>query len=109
MSYTIATSAEEASTRGYSFFESCLEAGNTYTRDSEEYKNSRAERESMGRQIPKLLDKCGCDMIVLPTNLAMEPADVGGNPVVNVPMGFYPMGTEIRMRNGLVDCGPGIP
>ncbi|KAB8293264.1 hypothetical protein EYC80_007595 [Monilinia laxa] len=109
MSYTIATTTEEASTRGYSFFESCLEAGDTYSRDSEEYKNSRAEREYMGKQIPKLLDKFECDMIVLPTNLAMEPADVGGNPVVNVPMGFYPMGTEISMRNGLVDCGPGIP
>ena len=64
----------------------------------------------MGKQISKLLDKFECDMVVLPTNVAMEPADVGGNPVVNVPMGFYPEGTDvIRKSNGLVDVGPGIP
>ncbi|QSZ31323.1 hypothetical protein DSL72_000886 [Monilinia vaccinii-corymbosi] len=109
ISYTIATPTEEASTRGYSYFESCLRAGKTYSRGSEEYKHSKAERDYMGKQIPKLLDKFGCDMIVLPTNLAMEPADVGGNPVVSVPMGFYPMGMEVSRRNDLVDCGPGIP
>ncbi|ESZ96658.1 hypothetical protein SBOR_2917 [Sclerotinia borealis F-4128] len=110
ISYTLATPAEEASTRGYSFFASCLHAGQTYSRNSEEYLNSKAERENMGKQISKLLDKFECDMILLPTNLAMEPADVGGNPVVSVPMGYYPEGTEvIRKGNGLVDVGPGIP
>ncbi|KAJ8063912.1 hypothetical protein OCU04_007762 [Sclerotinia nivalis] len=109
ISYTIATPAEEASTRGYSFFESCLEAGKTYSPNSEEYKNSKNEREYMGKQIPKLLDKFECDMIVLPTCVAVEPADVGGNPVVSVPMGYYPAGTEISRLNGMVDVGPGIP
>ncbi|KAF7876655.1 hypothetical protein EAF04_001740 [Stromatinia cepivora] len=109
ISYTIATPVEEASTRGYSFFESCLEAGKTYSHNSEGYTYSKAEREYMGKQIPKLLDKFECDMIVLPTCVAVEPADVGGNPVVSVPMGYYPAGKEISRQNGMVDVGPGIP
>ncbi|CAD6443092.1 f36f43c8-6391-4823-9442-09779ff9632e [Sclerotinia trifoliorum] len=109
ISYTITTPAEEASTRGYTFLESCLKAGNTYSPISEEYINSKTEREYMGKQILKLLDKFECDMILLPTCVAVEPADVGGNPVVSVPMGYYPAGTEIMRRNGMVDAGAGIP
>src|SRR5690349_3279230 len=86
ISYTITTPAEEASTRGYTFVESCLKAGNTYSPISEEYINSKTEREYMGKQTLKLLDKFECDMILLPTCVAVEPADVGGNPVVSVPM-----------------------
>lgn len=63
----------------------------------------------MGREIPKLLDKFECDIIVLPTSVAAEPADVGGCPVVSVPMGFYPEGTEVRREGGMVDVGPRIP
>lgn len=63
----------------------------------------------MGKQIPMLLDKFECDMILLPTNLAIEPADVGGNPIVCVPMGYYPPGTEVIEKDGMVDVGPGIP
>lgn len=68
-----------------------------------------AERDHMGRQIPKLLDKFDCDMIVLPTNVAVEPADVEGCPVVSIPMGFYPPETAIVRQNGMVEVGPGIP
>ncbi|TEY85100.1 hypothetical protein BOTCAL_0017g00120 [Botryotinia calthae] len=92
IAYTVATPAEEATKRGLGHFESALEVGKKYTRDSEEYKNSLAERNHMGKQIPKLLDKFECDMIVLPTSVAVEPADVGGCPV-----------------NGMVEVGPGIP
>ncbi|EDN95192.1 hypothetical protein SS1G_11068 [Sclerotinia sclerotiorum 1980 UF-70] len=109
ISYTITTPAEEASTRGYAFLESCLQAGKSYSHNSDEYINSKAEREYMGRQISKLLDKFECDMILLPTCVAVEPADVGGNPVVSVPMGYYPAGTEVTIQNGMVDFGPGIP
>lgn len=109
IAYTIATPAEEAMKRGLGHFESALEVGKNYTKDSEEYKNSLTERNHMGRQIPKLLDKFECDMIVLPTNVAVEPADVGGCPVVSVPMGFYPPGTEIVRQSGMVEVGPGIP
>ncbi|KAM0143944.1 hypothetical protein ACHAP3_001211 [Botrytis cinerea] len=109
IAYTIATPAEEAMKRGLGHFESALEVGKNYTKDSEEYKNSLAERNHMGRQIPKLLDKFECDIIVLPTNVAVEPADVGGCPVVSVPMGFYPPGTEIVRQSGMVEVGPGIP
>ncbi|TGO84337.1 hypothetical protein BPOR_0517g00040 [Botrytis porri] len=109
IAYTTATPAEEATKRGLGHFESALEVGKKYTRDSEEYRNSMAERNHMGRQIPKLLDKFNCDMIVLPTNVAVEPADVGGCPVVSVPMGFYPPETEIVRQNGMVEVGPGIP
>ncbi|KAF7943182.1 hypothetical protein EAE96_011119 [Botrytis aclada] len=108
IAYTIATPAEEATKRGLGHFESALEVGKKYARDSEEYTNSLAETH-MGRQIPKLLDKFDCDMIVLPTNVAVEPADVGGCPVVSVPMGFYPPGTEIVRQDGMVEVGPGIP
>ncbi|KAM0184766.1 hypothetical protein ACHAPC_005676 [Botrytis cinerea] len=109
IAYTIATPAEEAMKRGLGHFESALEVGKNYIKDSEEYKNSLTERNHMGRQIPKLLDKFECDMIVLPTNVAVEPADVGGCPVVSVPMGFYPPGTEIVRQSGMVEVGPGIP
>ncbi|TGO18646.1 hypothetical protein BTUL_0008g00270 [Botrytis tulipae] len=109
ITYTIATPAEEAMKRGLGHFESALEVGKKYARDSEGYRNSMAERNHMGKQIPKLLDKFDCDMIVLPTNVAVEPADVGGCPVVSVPMGFYPPETEIVRQNGMVEVGPGIP
>ncbi|TGO56632.1 hypothetical protein BCON_0075g00220 [Botryotinia convoluta] len=109
IAYTIATPAEEATQRGLGHFESALEVGKKYAKDSEEYKNSSAERNHMGRQIPKLLDKFECDMIALPTNVAVEPADVGGCPVVSVPMGFYPPETEIVRQSEMVEVGPGIP
>ncbi|KAF7920049.1 hypothetical protein EAE99_008170 [Botrytis elliptica] len=109
ITYSIATPAEEATKRGLGHFESALEVGKKYARDSEEYRNSMVERNHMGRQIPKLLDKFDCDMIVLPTNVAVEPADVGGCPVVSVPMGFYPPETEVVRQNGMVEVGPGIP
>ncbi|THV48048.1 hypothetical protein BGAL_0271g00140 [Botrytis galanthina] len=109
IAYTNATPAEEATKRGLGHFESALEVGKKYARDSEEYRNSMAERNRMGRQISKLLDKFDCDSIVLPTNVAVEPADVGGCPVVSVPMGFYPPETEIVKQNGMVEVGPGIP
>ncbi|KAF5876438.1 putative glutamyl-trna amidotransferase subunit a protein [Botrytis fragariae] len=109
IAYTIATPAEEATKRGLGHFESALEVGKKYARASEEYRNSMAERNHMGRQIPKLLDKFNCDMIVLPTNVAVEPADVGGCPVVSVPMGFYPPETKIVRQNRMVEVGPGIP
>ncbi|TGO69869.1 hypothetical protein BOTNAR_0006g00580 [Botryotinia narcissicola] len=107
--YTNATPAEEAIKRGLGHFESALELGEKYAKDSEEYRNSMVERNYMGRQIPKLLDKFDCDLIVLPRNVAVEPADVGGCPVVSVPMGFHPPETEIVRQNGMVEVGPGIP
>ncbi|PQE19304.1 amidase protein [Rutstroemia sp. NJR-2017a BVV2] len=90
--YLKTTPAEEASIRTLEYFE------NYVTID-------------MGKQIPKLLERYSCDVIMLPTKVACEPADVGGNPVVGVPMGYYPEDTEVtrKQSNGLVDIGPGVP
>ncbi|KAM3072192.1 hypothetical protein ACMFMF_007585 [Clarireedia jacksonii] len=109
--YLKTTPEEEADIRNLEYLENYVTIGQQYTRESREYKRSLAQRLDMGKQIPKLLERYSCDIIMLPTNVACEPADVGGNPVVGVPMGYYPEYTEVtrKQSNGLVDVGPGVP
>jgi amidase len=109
--YLKTTPEEEANIRTLEYFENYVTIGQKYTRESEEYKRSLAHRLDVGKQIPKLLERYSCDVIMLPTKVACEPADVGGNPVVGVPMGYYPEDTEVtrKQSNGLVNIGPGVP
>jgi amidase len=102
---------KEADVRTLEYFENYATIGQKYTGESEEYKRSLAQRLGMGKHIPKLLERYSCDIIMLPVKVACEPADVSGNPVVGVPLGYYPEDTEVmrKQSNGLVDIGPGMP
>lgn len=59
------------------------------------------------------LDTSKCRVLISPSgSLTLQKfAAMGGNPAVSVPMGVYPMGTEIEhdKADGLVTVAPGIP
>jgi len=48
------------------------EIGQTFNLDSEEYKTSRSRRLTIGRQIPELLPKHSCDILVAPPGLIQQ-------------------------------------
>ncbi len=85
------------------------ETAQTYSMDSEEFNKSLARRLNIARQIPELLDRSQCDIIVVPS-WTDTTSNVGGCPSVSVPMGQYPDDWPIkRLPNGLVGDGPNIP
>lgn len=60
------------------------------------------------------MDRHDCDLLIAPAaSLTLQAfASMGGNPVITVPMGFYPAGTKVEYdetRGGLVSVAPGIP
>ncbi|KAK0657888.1 amidase signature domain-containing protein [Cercophora newfieldiana] len=60
------------------------------------------------------MDRHGCDVVLAPAgSLDLQAfSSIGGNPVMTVPMGFYPEGTKVERdehRGGLVSVAPGIP
>lgn len=61
------------------------------------------------RGLPDALEEHDLDAVILPTRRASKWAAVVGAPIITVPMGFYPAGTEVKMDCGLVDVGPGVP
>ncbi|KAI0161864.1 amidase [Hypoxylon sp. FL1284] len=56
------------------------------------------------------IERSGVDAVVLPTSQAPERAAVVGAPIVTVPMGVYPDGSEVvRTARGLVYTAPNVP
>ncbi|KAK3356748.1 glutamyl-tRNA amidotransferase subunit A [Lasiosphaeria hispida] len=51
------------------------------------------------------------DVLILPTCVAPMVPALGGYPMISVPLGFYPEGTEVKwnVRHDLVQCAPGLP
>jgi hypothetical protein len=108
--YTIETPDEENEKWGVDEWLACEKAGQKHTPDSDEYHASISRRNHIGRQIPELLAKYGCDILVVPSNVDSS-ANVGGCPTVAVPLGFYPEDTPIQRRKSSqrVTTGPNIP
>ncbi|CAH0024841.1 unnamed protein product [Clonostachys rhizophaga] len=57
------------------------------------------------------LQRNGLDVLVMPTCVAPIMPALGGFPMLSVPLGFYPEGTEIHwnVRHELIDQAPGLP
>ncbi|KAK2770626.1 hypothetical protein FQN53_005410 [Emmonsiellopsis sp. PD_33] len=57
------------------------------------------------------LERDNLDAVILPSSLSPSVPAVVGSPIITVPMGAYPEGTEVRYnpRGNLVDIGPGVP
>jgi amidase len=63
----------------------------------------------LGADIERLLDKTGCDVLAMPTS-ADVPYDLGQNPVISVPLGFYSLERkQSNGRNGMIAKGNNIP
>lgn len=108
--YTVETPDEENEKWGVDDWPACEKAGQRYTTDSDEYRASIALRNHIGGQIPDLLERYECDVLVVPSNVDSS-ANVGGCPTVAVPLGFYPEQTPIQRRKSsqLVTTGSNIP
>ena len=66
------------------------------------------DRQSMGRDVRRLLAKYHCDVIAVPAD-CRNPSDLGQCPTITVPMGFYPRDTKPLHYAGRVEVGPNIP
>ena len=107
--YTRHTPGEQAAQYPMATWEKCEKLAQTYTTESAAYKTSLAYSNRIGRQIPRLLDDTGADLLVVPASLDTS-ANVGGYPTVCVPLGFFPGNHGVRRGvGGLVEEGPGVP
>jgi amidase len=63
--------------------------------------------------LEEAMNRCNYTMLISPAgSLAFQNfAAIGGNPVISVPMGFYPEGTKLKRdkEDGLVAVASGIP
>lgn len=80
-----------------------------YTEESDEFRVSLAKRDHLGKEIERLLDAADSDALVVPGS-GDTPSDLGGNPAVLVPLGFYSKEKPVDIvRDGMVYKGPKIP
>ena len=109
MDYTARTSCEEYARWGMSEWIKVEEAAARYNTSSEAYKRSCDRRLSTARQIPELLDRYNCDLLVV-SGATDTSADIAGCPAISVPMASFPMDYPIeQVRSGMVSKGPNIP
>lgn len=100
---------EMASEYGMMEWEKAEKFAEKYAPDSPEVAASMERRHRMGRQIPQLMDRYNCDLLVL-TGSVDTTAEVGGCPCLSVPLGRYPDDQETQKTEaGHVDVGPNIP
>lgn len=73
------------------------------------YESNRRMAEEDG--IVGALDRYGLDALVMPTFASFRLPAIAGLPVITVPLGFFPAGTELarNSRGDLVNIAPGIP
>ncbi|KAF2702777.1 putative amidase [Pleomassaria siparia CBS 279.74] len=80
-----------------------------YTSESPEFKDAVARMKHLGADIERLLDVTQCDAIVAPTSADL-PFDLGQNPVVTVPLGFYPKDRKVvRALDSMVAKANNVP
>ncbi|KAK0615227.1 amidase signature domain-containing protein [Bombardia bombarda] len=107
--YTAETPTEMATEYGMDMWQQAEKVGQENSPDSAAVKASRERRRHMQNQIPELLDKYSCDLLVLPGATQIT-AELGGCPVLLVPLACYPEGHPVsRNRFGRVETGPGVP
>lgn len=76
---------------------------------SEEFQEAVRRMVEQGSAISKLLDEANCDALVVPTT-ADIPYDLGQNPAIAVPLGFFPSTRKKTTSvNQMISKGPNIP
>ncbi|KAJ8108403.1 hypothetical protein ONZ43_g6436 [Nemania bipapillata] len=79
------------------------------TSSSPEFQEAVKRMMDQGDEIARLLDATGGDALIVPTT-ADIPYDVGQNPAIAVPIGFYPADRNILTACGkMISKGPNIP
>lgn len=104
--YMKETPGEQYDTYGAEWLENARDA--EYTTSDEGFRRMRAEMFDHGEEIQRLLDQYDCDAILVPTYTDI-PYDIGGNPAISVPLGFYSFNVNIARRDDLVRRGPNVP
>lgn len=109
MQYTQNSPKEMYDQYGMKQWVAAEEAANKFDFNSNEYQHSLARRLAIGRQLPELLDRYQCDILVAPASTDTT-ANYGGCPTITVPMGSYPSESPISYdSNKLVATGPNVP
>jgi amidase len=76
---------------------------------SPEFKDAVARMKHLGADIERLFDASQCDAILAPTSADL-PFDLGQNPVITVPLGFYPRDRRLaRALDNMVAKANNIP
>ena len=101
------TPEERAEDYGLDWFQNTLERSQDSM--SPEFRESSRINEDLGADIQRLLDSSDCQAMVVPTSTDI-PHDLGGNPAITVPLGFYAETRGIvRSDKGLIQKAPNIP
>lgn len=100
------TPGEQYGIYGAEWLENARDA--EYTTSDVEFRRMRAEMVDLGQEIQRLLDRYGCDAILVPAYTDI-PYDIAGNPAISVPLGFYSFDVDIAKRDDLLKRGPNVP
>jgi len=101
------TEAEKMSKYGADVFIAARDE--KHTKDSKEFQDALQQAKFLGGDIQRLLDTSNCDVLVMPTS-ADVPYDLGQNPIISVPLGFYsPERKQVVNIDGLIAKGNNIP
>lgn len=101
------TPGEETEKYGLDWLEAARDE--PFSSTSKEFQDAMEEMIRQGNAIKKLLDDADCDALVIPTT-GDAPYDVGQNPAVAVPIGFFPPDKAVSLTAfGKVSKGPNIP
>lgn len=99
--------SEENSTYGCGWLKNASQS-NLRSGDPE-LERRRESQERLGNEIEELLDGYNCDAIMVPTSTNI-PYDLGGNPAISVPLGFYSKDRKVtKTKFGAITKGPNIP
>ncbi|KAL2692538.1 hypothetical protein Neosp_002948 [[Neocosmospora] mangrovei] len=109
MNHTTATPTEAEAEYGMEAWRRAERFSQETPPGSSKYHSSQKRRQSMAKQIPELLDRTQCHLIVL-TGATDTTAEVGGCPCLSVPLGRFPDDQKLEKNKfGHVSTGPNIP
>lgn len=101
------TPEEETEKYGFEGFTAARDE--TQDQSSADFLESLERMKYLGADITRLLDRANCDALVFPT-LADVPYDLGQNPVISVPLGFYSDNQKVtKCESGGIKKAPNIP
>ncbi|KAK7397827.1 hypothetical protein QQX98_012808 [Neonectria punicea] len=107
--YTAATPGEAGVEYGVEAWKKAERFSQESPPGSSEYRASEERRRRMAQQIPELLGRAECDLIVL-TGATDTTSEVGGCPCLSVPLGRYPDDQKVEKNKfGHVSTGPNNP
>ena len=101
------TPEDRAEDYGLDWFQNTLERA--HDSSSAEFAESSRINKDLGADIQRLLDSSDCQAMVIPASTDI-PHDLGGNPAITVPLGFYSERREIvRSSKGFIRKAPNVP